>query len=157
MTLTHYTPNPFTLDRTRTYDQSDMTPNGKPRGLWLSDDQDLGWADWCRDNRYETGRLAVKTQFRLSDQAKVRMLRDADAIRAFHAEFRGRPDMPEHLRLRDHFIDWPTVAGLYDGILITPYQWELRLDLDLIWYCGWDCASACIWNIDALVETGERS
>lgn len=37
--------------------------------------------------------------------------------------------------------------SVYDG---APYQWECRLDRDTFWYYSWDCASACIWNLQAV-------
>ena len=35
-----------------------------------------------------------------------------------------------------------------DGIIIAPYQWYCRMTVD--WYYTWDCASGCIWNLDAI-------
>ena len=52
-------------------------------------------------------------------------------------------------------IDWAEVASKYDGIIISPYQWSLRLDMEMMWYYGWDCASGCIWNISAIKELKE--
>lgn len=43
-------------------------------------------------------------------------------------------------------IDWPTVAKLYAGIEISPYQYNYRLKSGFIWYYGWDVASGCIWR-----------
>ena len=33
-------------------------------------------------------------------------------------------------------------------MFITPYQWELRFELD--WYYGWDVASGCVWNLSVI-------
>lgn len=33
---------------------------------------------------------------------------------------------------------------------ITPYCWPARMDPDLIWYYGWDCASGCIWDASTI-------
>lgn len=33
-------------------------------------------------------------------------------------------------------IDWPQVAQHYDGIIIAPYCWEMRLDREAGWYYG---------------------
>ena len=45
-------------------------------------------------------------------------------------------------------IDWERVKEQYSGIIITPYCFDLRLDF--IWYYGWDCESACIWDTSIL-------
>ena len=45
-------------------------------------------------------------------------------------------------------INWPAVAERYGGILITPYQWSHRMSLH--WYCGWDCASGCVWDLSQI-------
>lgn len=52
-----------------------------------------------------------------------------------------------------HQLDWPAVVSLYQGIVITPYQWSLRHKLT--WYYGWDCASACVWDLSAVESVGE--
>lgn len=53
------------------------------------------------------------------------------------------------------WIDWVKVKPLYDGIIITPYQWRCRLDPDIFWYYSWDCASGCIWNLETIETTKE--
>lgn len=44
------------------------------------------------------------------------------------------------------------IGARYDGIVITPYVWSMRLDRSAFWYYGWDCASGCIWNASAVAE-----
>ena len=41
-------------------------------------------------------------------------------------------------------IDWKKAARKYGGLIITPYQWDMRFEL--LWYYGWDCASGVIWG-----------
>ena len=49
--------------------------------------------------------------------------------------------------------NWAPTAAQYAGVIIAPYQWERRLDGDASdWYYGWDCASGCIWNADAIAS-----
>lgn len=146
-TLTHYTAEPFTLDRTRTYTQG-STPNGKPLGLWLSDDTDLGWAEWCRSEEFHLHGLEHRTQFTIADDANILHLSTVAEIAAFTDEWgTDDPYVPD---LRWRRIDWVSVAERYDGILITPYQWEARYEF--MWYSGWDVASGCFWNLDAIRE-----
>jgi hypothetical protein len=62
-------------------------------------------------------------------------------------------------------IDWPKVSERYDGVVIAPYVWSLRMgDYEMIegrmrktpdsaisdWYYPWDCASGCIWKASAI-------
>jgi hypothetical protein len=49
-------------------------------------------------------------------------------------------------------IEWRKVAERFDGIIIAPYIWQRRLDLESSWYYSWDCASGCIWNASAVRE-----
>ena len=51
-------------------------------------------------------------------------------------------------RMTSRYSDWPKIAELYDGILITPYQPAYHLEVR--WYYSWDVASACVWNLDCL-------
>jgi hypothetical protein len=55
------------------------------------------------------------------------------------------------LKIKDYYINWPKVAQDYSGIEICPYQWKFRLNY--MWYYGWDVASGCIWNQNALNST----
>jgi len=62
-------------------------------------------------------------------------------------------------------IDWEAVAKRYTGIEIEPYNWERRnsgpnnnYSMSMLWYYGWDCASGCVWELDALVSfNGKRT
>ena len=57
-----------------------------------------------------------------------------------------------HNELDTHEIDWKKVKSKYQGIIIAPYQWSCRLNLDSNWYYGWDCASGCIWDLDCIKD-----
>ena len=46
-------------------------------------------------------------------------------------------------------VDWYTVSGIWDGIEICPYQYDLRLSMH-DWYYTWDVASGCIWYKEGL-------
>jgi hypothetical protein len=148
--LSHYTRKPFTLDRSRTYDQS-VFGNGKPHGLWLSVDDE--WAVWCRSEEWNVSGLRHRTFFGLTETANVLTLTTVDEIHDFTDEYRGHPEFAEYERLRDHWVNWPAVAAKHDGILIAPFWYAARFDVHSLWYGGWDVASACIWNLDAVEET----
>lgn len=150
--LTHYSRQPFVLSRSRTYSQEEFG-NGKPRGLWLSDDSSFGWAEWCRGEEWNTASLAHAADYTLAPGANVLVLSGLDDILAFTAEYQGHPSFTGRAEaLASHWIDWERVASVHDGILITPYSWNARSHLDTMWYYGWDCASACVWNLEVLVD-----
>ena len=46
-------------------------------------------------------------------------------------------------------MDWGYLATQYQGLIIAPYLWDLRL-FGPAWYYGWDCASGCIWDLTAV-------
>ena len=62
-------------------------------------------------------------------------------------QYMGEPEYFGKLAIR-----WQDVALDYQGILIAPYQWSLRLDKDFRWYYMWDCASGCIWDLSAIAS-----
>lgn len=139
--LAHHAAGPVSLDRSRRYAQEPrVSPFGKPNGLWVSIAGDDGWAAWCRDQNYRIDLLSTTHQVTLRSRADIRFINDVSALDAFDSEFRGGGD--------GSGIDWATVAKRHDGMIIAPYQWSRRSQLD--WYYGWDCASGCIWNLDAI-------
>lgn len=138
MRLYHYTPTPFTLDQ-RVYTQVDGEM--KPRGLWLSAEDDENshwWADWCTSEDWNVERLAYKTEIVVRPEANILHLTSPEALTEFTQKF--SKTMFKHVQM----IDWSAVKSLHQGIIIAPYQWSRRLDL--MWYYGWDCASGCIWD-----------
>lgn len=147
MILTHYTADPFTFDPERTYPR-EARHNGKPQGLWLSDDSDRGWADWCRDEDWGLDGLQHATPFEV-DLTRMLVLASTDDLRAFTETYRLERD-GDSVLLSYIQINWAWVAAMYDGILITPYQGGWRFAPEAFWYSGWDCASACIWNLAAI-------
>lgn len=148
MRLTHYSAQPWELDRSHHYEQGTFG-NGKPNGLWLSDDDSFGWKDWCEGEQWRLDQLAHRTEFVLAPGANVKVLDSTRAIYKFHEKFSGHPAFAG-TGVEDSWINWDKVVARYDGIIITPYQWSVRLQIGMIWYYGWDCASGCIWNLDAI-------
>lgn len=118
----------------------------KPRGCWITDESDTCWKTWCQDAGFGLERLTHKHQVVL-DESNILILRYSSDILAFTRKFGQRIVWGpiEHVA-----IAWEKVAEQYDGIIITPYQWCLRLEQE--WYYGWDCASGCIWRASAIKE-----
>lgn len=123
--------------------------NGKPRGLWLSDDSDHGWKTWCEGEEWGLGGLIHRAEFDV-DPTRVHLIRSDQELLAFNARFGVSGEHRWY-----HGIDWSAAASEKSGIVITPYLWKMRLDDRVGWYYGWDCASGCIWGADAIVRVSE--
>jgi hypothetical protein len=149
--LTHYAAEPVTLRRDLIYRNHDL--GYKPGGLWVSVDSDYGWAEWCRDERFGLDRLKVPHDVVLRSDANVLLVDTLDKLDAFAKQYRGPrfPDSPEmSATMQQGGIRWKDVRATYQGLIIAPYQWERRLSMDFFFYYGWDCASGCIWDLDAI-------
>jgi hypothetical protein len=147
MRLTHHSKQP--LGPIRDVKQDVSYRADKPHGLWVSVDDD--WRQWCMDNDFECG--ALEYEIELAPRANIIRLTMANDIDRFTRKysFARHPDMKVYSRA-NHDIDWLAVAAEFDGIIIAPYVWELRLDSNTLWYYGWDCASGCIWNARAVAR-----
>lgn len=157
MILTHFG-GEDAVDLTRTYVQDHHglgTTHGKPRGLWLSDESDYGWAEWCRDENFVDTDQQVATSFTLSRSAHVLHLSTFEMVRdlpkQYPIEFGRYAGDP----LSEGGVDWLRIVAEYDGILITPYQWSARLRHECGYYYGWDVASGCFWNLRALTPVAK--
>ena len=134
----------------------------KPAGLWVGIDGD--WIRWCSSEQPDW----IHPYFYEIDASALNLLwiRGEDGLLDFTKEYSMPFDMltrdvraamkvacacncanevtiaPKSLELSS--IAWDNVAAKFDGIVISPYLWSLRLRLH--WYYGWDCASGCLWN-----------
>lgn len=139
--VTHVDSTPQTIDG-----------NMKPRGLWLSvEGSGDGWSWWCRSEQYRIHCLKRKTEIILKPDANILRLETTVDILDFTEEYL-QPFLKPTLSSLTMHIDWKRVADKYQGIIISPYNWHLRLDHRASWYCGWDCASGCIWDAEAIAE-----
>ena len=117
------------------------SPYSKPLGFWLSDESsEDSWSAWCAAEEFPIG--SHRTDFRADLSNVLHLSSDTDLMR-FHDEYVVRI-----------YPDWERVGTEYKGILITPYAWNLRLELD--WYYGWDCASGCFWDLSCLTPVEAR-
>ena len=144
--LTHHTNEPLQELR-RIHQTPSESCWDKPIGLWVSDEQDYGWLKWCVAEEFNEKGYQHHYTIDLHHEANVLWLRDTTDMRAFTKDF-GYPDN-SHYR-NEPIIPWEKVQDSYDGVLITPYHWELRMEDQFNWYYGWDCASGCIWNPEAI-------
>lgn len=157
MEFRHYSRHgdPFILDRSHVYDE-EHTGSGKPMGLWLSVLGENDWYEWSTLEGYGTESLEHAYRVVLRPEARIYVVTALDGLLALDRLLPPRFDYGESL-----FRDWSGIREHWDGVVIAPYQWRVRLNFNLMWYYGWDCASGCIWNLDAIesvepVDDGPR-
>lgn len=157
LTLSHFTENPFVLDPEMKY-KNKKIDSFKPVGFWLSDESNYGWSEWCRRSDFAVETLANRTDF-ICDTSTWLTLKDSSQLNAFTEKYGKslRDDRPTGLPSiwTFDYIEWEKVQTLYGGILITPYSFEARLNL--MWYYGWDCASACVWDLTTITQVRYES
>lgn len=145
--LVHYSGEP--LESIRSIKQK-PAPDMKPKGLWLSVEDGHGWRDWREAEDWGLRDGEIVTEITLNPDANGLWLKTSADILAFSERFVLAPDPV--LGGTTFFVDWASVAAEFDGIIIAPYDWHLRLDDRVTWYYGWDCSSGCIWNKDAIAS-----
>lgn len=120
----------------------------KPVGLWVSvEGNGDGWSDWCRNEDFRDCSKQLAYRITLRPKANVLRLTGDDL-----EDFTARYPAPRDVMRLPGYIDWPRVVADYDGIIIAPYSWKMRLSMATRWYSSWDCASGCIWNPRAVSE-----
>lgn len=115
----------------------------KPRGLWVSVGSE--WADWAKAEKFGVERLKEKTTVVLKKHAKILRISTAEELDNFTAKYRGDDK-------KFPMINWKKVAAKYQGIVIAPYIWSRRMTNHTMWYYGWDVASGCVWDPNAIKE-----
>lgn len=156
MRLLHYSNAYLTKVENRRFTRT-KADGSKPAGLWVSVEGPDDWKTWCEDKNFDLDHLTHVTEVVLAANAKIKRIQTSAAFMAFHREFKCRPAFAANSQLDDHYWDgrairWDDIAKEHDGIIIAPYQGSCRLVDDAPWYLGWDCASGCIWNADAIAE-----
>lgn len=149
MRLLHYAAEPFSGPILSREQRDRISTHEKPRGLWVSVEGEDDWPAWCRGERFRLDGLTHVHEVALAPGARVLRLASAFEIDAFTAQY-ARP-----FRLGTYEcqgIDWRAVASDHQGLIIAPYIWSRRLDGGANWYYGWDCASGCIWDAEAVAS-----
>lgn len=145
MKLIHYTDTPFTFDRKFKYCPNRyITEMTKPNGLWVSVEGETDWKEWCERENFRLDCLKTAYEVKLRNDAHILHLNTEEKVfelieRYPYAPIKGT-------------IDWDKISRTYQGIIIAPYQWKARLASKSRWYYGWDCASGCIWDMEAIEE-----
>jgi hypothetical protein len=106
------------------------------------------WIEWCTDEMpHWIGKYISEVTI---DISKILIIDNIEKFELFEKKY---THTNVHSGLSGLFypnIDWPAVTKKYSGIEISPYRWEKRLNS--FWYYGYDIASGCIWNKDALLK-----
>jgi hypothetical protein len=155
MKLIHYASEKFSLEP-REYDQSKLTWQIKPNGLWFSVQGLYDWKWWCEEENYELEKLVVSYELKLKEHVNILYIQTEDEIFNFAKQYpylRERWNEPIGRDLcQGYELDWNKVKSRYQGMIISPYQWNCRLSPKSNWYYAWDCASGCIWDLDCIEE-----
>ena len=158
MKLMHYAAQEVWFDPDRRYEQREPHSFGKPEGFWVSVEGEDDWPSWCRGEECFIDSLAVAHQVTLVDRPNLLIVSTPVGIDSLTATYAVQTEWERRFswkvnNRRKWPIDWREVSRDYDGVIIAPYQWSRRMETE--WYYGWDCASGCIWNLDAIasVET----
>ena len=142
--LTHFPRDPegWRFDPDRQYVQPGNA--GKPAGLWLSDESPggFGWKEWCGMEQFGWD-FTAGVEFEV-DWSRVLVVKEGDPILDEGDPLREALGMPLwgwHL--------WESVAAKWSGVFMRPHtdipHWPRPL-----WTLGWDCDSACVWDLSCL-------
>jgi hypothetical protein len=152
MRLIHHDKEIITFDPNRVYPKRDQDAYFKPNGLWVSDEDDFGWSHWCTGEQWGTDGLVYEHLVELHPNHNVLFIRTVEEIDKFHEEYSVDilKDRQYRYPSRRDWCDWSRVYPLWQGLIISPYLWERRMQY--MWYYGWDCASGCIWDLSAIAR-----
>jgi len=151
MQLKHYSTHPIReLDLHKKPKSVELNPLWmKPRGLWVSIEDGYGWKDWCTSEEFNLFGLRFEHEVILKDKNNILYLNTPEEIINFSKLYKDTDEVSLRLR-REGYIDWSKVKRDYQGLIISPYQWSCRLEIETFWYYGWDCASGCLWDLDCI-------
>lgn len=151
---THFSDSPFTFDPNRKYSLDCHPITMKPTGLWLSDEnEEESWKWFCEEDAGWFDKVKYRADFYIKNDANVLILDTLYKIVKFAETYSSPPWMNITATIN---IYWDKVKQLYSGIIISPYQWNLRFQPGFLWYYGWDCASGCIWDLSVLEEVKDE-
>jgi hypothetical protein len=145
-------PNGIVIDELLEEIEKAQSGGAKPLGFWVSveDDPEEGWKSWCVNAEYELESLAHEYEVIIEPNSNILIIDSTEKIISFSEKFRA--DSIEFGSENCFRIDWINVKKEYQGIIISPYRWDCRLNPLTIWYYGWDCASGCIWDLECIEE-----
>lgn len=116
-------------------------PSYKPKGLWVSVDGPNDWPHYLDGLDAKPGRYHYRIDL---DFKNILQLCSRNDLKNFTHRYK------KYACGEMFSIHWVAVAQEYQGIVISPWMNSFNLSLNLIWYYGWDCASGCIWDANAI-------
>lgn len=119
----------------------------KPIGLWYATNNE--WKEFCNELGETNNSFTYKVI--IPDDFKLLVIDTLDKLLEFNEKF-GFDERGFGMIM----IDWEKVSKEYDGIEISPYQYNKVNGLNFSWYYGWDVASGCLWNNNFKVELIEE-
>src|SRR5690606_30357825 len=117
---------------------------------------EMDWREWCEAQGF--GNIAESRcyEIALAPNANILRLATVGDVLDFGDEYGMDPFMgPMAGRFYGYGVRWGEVAERWQGIIIAPYQWRLRVDDRTCWYYSWDCASGCLWDASAVEAVRE--
>jgi len=145
--LLHFT-DKDSLDLKMKYSQN-FTKDFKPRGLWVSNENDFGWMHWVEAEKFKDVPYKYCFEVILNSKNNVLFLETKNQFLAFQEKHRVE-------NMSTFNMDWNSIVKHHQGLVIPKYFWDFRLAEGSMWYYGWDCASGCIWDLKA-VEKFEKT
>ena len=148
----HYSHEIITHLIPQCYLQNFDEPSMKPDGFWVSceigiPNEPFTWKAFCEDNENLSEGIRYAHEVKLHEHANLLYVdtpeKVIDLARAYRVQL--YPGMHANMAL-----GWKPIVSQYQGIVMAPYFYELRFNIETSWYYGWDCASACVWDLDAI-------
>lgn len=160
----HYGERPLAGVRDTDWEKKPHLEGFKPPGIWVSPLGEYDWPWWSKAEDFRLEQLRWRTQIYINPFCEIFFLRTVEDMRWFNKRYgypaswsvevlKRSPEMFRGMRPKG-MIDWGEVAKVYDGIVIAPYQWDLRLADDFFWYYPWDCSSGVFWRARAIAGLG---
>ena len=119
----------------------------KPNGFWLATDG--SWREYTDNTFGDRHRWArYEAEFTV-DLERCLVIADTEGFVAFDKKYVGQDGF-----ISTSFPNWEQVAEEYAGIVIHPHQGWIGMATSSLamWYYGWDCACACIWDLSVVKE-----
>lgn len=157
----HFSEKPLEFDYNYNYKKDPRYLQLKPSGFWVSDENEYGWKEWCIDGAFRLEELKHCSKVTLNQDNNILFVRSKKDMLAFNKNYSKKmmtekeiADYPKWFK-EDYCLRILNLEKLYKdygGIVITPYRWAFRLEVNFHWYYGWDCASGCIWDLKNIKE-----
>lgn len=118
----------------------------KPRGIWLSDEQDkdICWSTYAKQMEIYDGEVYTY-RVKLNEASRLLYLDTTERVMWFHKHFSEYNSLCEE---RISLIKDDVYKRHWKGIVYSPYFPELGRDY--FWYRVLDIPSACIWDASCI-------